>query len=312
MENVLKKESEYKRLKEKLANKSAHIDKLRNAYQSVSYTIALIVVAFMLLLCFLMFMNSNASTISQISHFIWFCESIILLYMIFPFQIIVSLVPGIFFSILFEYFSISRQKGTFGNVAELNDVYMQSQVIIFVFIKILLHSSLHVIACYLKMSNLVIKRDTFLKIAHMHKAHLTAQQDKQITERMIKSIMPPLFTHVFGKPEEFKKSVACVHQMRPLFIYPVSEISILFADIVGFTRMSSTKTAEELVFLLNDLYGRFDKLCEQAGCEKISTLGDCYYCVSGCLNGRVDHAKCCVEMGLLMVKEIEVDFIFCK
>ena len=139
----------------------------------------------------------------------------------------------------------------------------------------------------------------------MHKAQMAAQADKEITERMIKSIMPPLFTHVFGKPEEFKKSVNCVHQMRPLFIYPVNELSILFADIVGFTRMSSTKTAEQLVFLLNDLYGRFDRLCEQAGCEKISTLGDCYYCVSGCLNGRRDHANCCVEMGLLMVKEIE-------
>ena len=33
--------------------------------------------------------------------------------------------------------------------------------------------------------------------------------------------------------------------------------------------------------LLNDLFGRFDYLCNHLGCEKISTLGDCYYCVSG-------------------------------
>jgi len=151
-----------------------------------------------------------------------------------------------------------------------------------------------------------VKRDTFLKVAHMYRAHMTSQYDKAITEQMIKSIMPPLFTHVFGKPEDFKQSVNCVHLMRPLFIYPVSELSILFADIVGFTRMSSTKTAEELVFLLNDLYGRFDRICEKTNCEKISTLGDCYYCVSGCLNGRQDHAKCCVEMGLLMIREIEL------
>ena len=57
--------------------------------------------------------------------------------------------------------------------------------------------------------------------------------------------------------------------------------SILFADIVGFTKMSSNKTASQLVTLLNDLFGRFDKLCQESGCEKISTLGDCYYCVSG-------------------------------
>ena len=42
---------------------------------------------------------------------------------------------------------------------------------------------------------------------------------------------------------------------------PANNISILFADIAGFTRMSSNKEAEELVDLLNDLFGRFDKLC---------------------------------------------------
>lgn len=60
--------------------------------------------------------------------------------------------------------------------------------------------------------------------------------------------------------------------------------------------MSSKKTAEELVEILNDLFERFDNLCEVHGCEKISTLGDCYYCVSGCPHARKDHAICCIEM----------------
>lgn len=72
----------------------------------------------------------------------------------------------------------------------------------------------------------------------------------------------------------------------------------MFADIVGFTKMSSTKTADQLVAILNDLFERFDDLCAANGCEKISTLGDCYYCVSGCPEPRPDHAVCCVEMGL--------------
>lgn len=78
----------------------------------------------------------------------------------------------------------------------------------------------------------------------------------------------------------------------------MDNVSILFADIVGFTKMSSNKTAEEIVDILSDLFERFDDLCSANGCEKISTLGDCYYCVSGCPEPRVDHAKCCVEMGL--------------
>jgi len=50
----------------------------------------------------------------------------------------------------------------------------------------------------------------------------------------------------------------------------MSDVSILFADIVGFTKMSSNKSAEQL---LNDLFGRFDDLCAKNNCEKISTLG---------------------------------------
>ena len=61
----------------------------------------------------------------------------------------------------------------------------------------------------------------------------------------------------------------------------MENVSILFADIVGFTKMSSKKSATQLVGLLNDLFGRFDRLCSLCNCEKISTLGDCYYCVSG-------------------------------
>ena len=69
--------------------------------------------------------------------------------------------------------------------------------------------------------------------------------------------------------------------------------------------MSANKSAHALVGLLNDLFGRFDQLCEETKCEKISTLGDCYYCVAGCPEPRADHAYCCIEMGLGMIRAIE-------
>ena len=50
---------------------------------------------------------------------------------------------------------------------------------------------------------------------------------------------------------------------------------------------------------------RFDRMCTQSNCEKISTLGDCYYCVSGCPEPREDHAANCVEMGLSMISAIK-------
>ena len=51
------------------------------------------------------------------------------------------------------------------------------------------------------------------------------------------------------------------------------KVTIIFADIVGFTQMSSGKSAAQLVELLSDLFGRFDDLCEFTGCEKLATLG---------------------------------------
>ena len=100
-------------------------------------------------------------------------------------------------------------------------------------------------------------------------------------------------------------------KFRDFHMSQTDNTSILFADIVGFTKMSSNKTAELLVSLLSDLFGRFDVICQNSGCEKISTLGDCYYCVSGCPTPKPDHATCCVEMGLAMcvaIQEFDKEF----
>ncbi|CAL8091244.1 unnamed protein product [Calicophoron daubneyi] len=92
---------------------------------------------------------------------------------------------------------------------------------------------------------------------------------------------------------------------RKFHVNQLENVSVLFADIVGFTKMSSNKTASHLVYLLNDLFGRFDLLCERTGCEKIATLGDCYYCVAGCPKPVSDHAERAVEMGRAMCVAIQ-------
>ncbi|VEL32766.1 unnamed protein product [Protopolystoma xenopodis] len=56
---------------------------------------------------------------------------------------------------------------------------------------------------------------------------------------------------------------------------------------------------------LHRLHDRFDRLCELTGCEKIATLGDCYYCVAGCPNPVLDHAERTVEMGRAMCQAIQ-------
>lgn len=116
---------------------------------------------------------------------------------------------------------------------------------------------------------------------------------------MIHSVMPPRVADMLLRERSSgdhpamcgpDSTVKCL--FRPFHVASMDNVSILFADIVGFTKMSSTKTAEQLVEILNDLFERFDDLCILNGCEKISTLGDCYYCVSGCPEPRDDHAIC--------------------
>uniref|UniRef100_A0AAY4DK92 adenylate cyclase n=1 Tax=Denticeps clupeoides TaxID=299321 RepID=A0AAY4DK92_9TELE len=89
-----------------------------------------------------------------------------------------------------------------------------------------------------------------------------------------------------------------------LYIRQHKDVSILYADIVGFTQLSSTCSPEELVVILNKLFGRFDDIAKENECLRIKILGDCYYCVSGLPYPKPHHAKNCVKMGLDMCTAI--------
>lgn len=76
--------------------------------------------------------------------------------------------------------------------------------------------------------------------------------------------------------------------------------SILFADIVNFTPISSTLTPSQLVELLNAVFYKFDDLADKYGVEKIKTIGDCYMAASGVPRSRPDHALILTEMAVDM------------
>uniref|UniRef100_H3C103 Adenylate cyclase type 9 n=1 Tax=Tetraodon nigroviridis TaxID=99883 RepID=H3C103_TETNG len=168
--------------------------------------------------------------------------------------------------------------------------------------KALLHLCAHVIGIHLFIMSEVRSRSTFLKVgqAIMHGKDL--EVEKALKERMIHSVMPRRVADDLLRKTSIPRGQII---FRPFNMKRMEPVSILFADIVGFTKMSANKSAPALVGLLNDLFGRFDRLCELTGCEKISTLGDCYYCVAGCPEPSADHAYCCVEMGLGMIQAIE-------
>jgi class 3 adenylate cyclase len=75
-------------------------------------------------------------------------------------------------------------------------------------------------------------------------------------------------------------------------------VTVLFADIVGFTPLSATLPPERVVELLNTLFTRFDELAAQHRVEKIKTIGDAYMVVAGLPEPRADHAEAAAEMAL--------------
>jgi guanylate cyclase len=90
-------------------------------------------------------------------------------------------------------------------------------------------------------------------------------------------------------------------QVRPETIADhFEEASILFADVVDFTPMSSRLHARELVDLLDRLFSSFDELVDRHGVEKIKTIGDCYMVAAGVPRPRPDHAHALVGLALEM------------
>lgn len=90
-----------------------------------------------------------------------------------------------------------------------------------------------------------------------------------------------------------------------LYVKRHQNVSILYADIVGFTRLASDCSPKELVVMLNELFGKFDQIAKENECMRIKILGDCYYCVSGLPVSLPNNAKNCVKMGLDMCEAIK-------
>ncbi|XP_055634057.1 adenylate cyclase type 3 [Toxorhynchites rutilus septentrionalis] len=151
----------------------------------------------------------------------------------------------------------------------------------------------------------------FLAEAKQRRAFLEAKQGLEVKmlieeqsaeqERLLLSVLPE---HVAVKMRQDLGSTNS-EQFKKIYMSRHENVSILYADIVGFTAISSTYSAQDLVKILNELFARFDRLAEKYQQLRIKILGDCYYCISGAPVERPDHAVLCVHMGLSMVKAIK-------
>lgn len=116
--------------------------------------------------------------------------------------------------------------------------------------------------------------------------------EKERSEQLLLNILP-------------KAIVTRLHGGEALIADQLSDVTILFSDLVAFTKLSSQLSAGDLVRLLNGLFSEFDRLALSLGVEKIKTIGDAYMLVGGLPEPRADHAHAVADMALAMIETVE-------
>ncbi|MFD0668619.1 adenylate/guanylate cyclase domain-containing protein [Ramlibacter sp. MAHUQ-53] len=122
-----------------------------------------------------------------------------------------------------------------------------------------------------------LRDQDILRMRQLRRQHEALGQEQKKTEQLLLNILPGSIAKRLKAGEE-RIADAC------------PEVSVLFADMAGFTKMSRTMSASQLVELLGDLFSRFDLITEKHGLEKIKTIGDCYMLAGGVPEPRADHA----------------------
>jgi adenylate cyclase len=126
---------------------------------------------------------------------------------------------------------------------------------------------------------------TVTDITERKQAQEALHLQKEQTEKLLLNILP--------------SSIAQrLRQEQGIIADSFEEVSVLFADLVGFTELSARKSPAEVVEMLNAIFSTFDQLAEQHGLEKIKTIGDAYMVVAGLPTPRTDHADAIAQMGL--------------
>jgi adenylate cyclase len=116
--------------------------------------------------------------------------------------------------------------------------------------------------------------------------------EKERYEQLLLNILP-------------KEIVARLQGGETVIANHLSNVTILFADLVSFTNLSSRLSAGDLVHLLNALFSEFDRLALDLGVEKIKTLGDAYMVAGGLPEPRADHAHAVADLALAMIQTVE-------
>jgi adenylate cyclase len=154
------------------------------------------------------------------------------------------------------------------------------------------------------LAEVLMRVQNMLEVRLLHqettKLYELVAAEQKVSERLLLNVLPHSIAQRLKNRHEiasggFTEVIADSHD----------EVTVLFADIVEFTKFSAGVSAEVLVDVLNDIFTRFDGIADYRGLEKIKTIGDAYMVASGLPVPVTDHAIRAAHMALDMLEEMD-------
>jgi adenylate cyclase len=122
--------------------------------------------------------------------------------------------------------------------------------------------------------------------------HEQLRVEKEKSERLLLNVLPR------GIAERLKRGESNIAQGH-------ADVTVMFADIVGFTKMTEELSPVETVKILNDVFSMFDEIADKFGVEKIKTIGDAYMAAAGVESGaQIHYADAIANMALEMLERV--------
>ncbi|XP_062552165.1 adenylyl cyclase X E isoform X2 [Armigeres subalbatus] len=199
---------------------------------------------------------------------------------------------------------------------------LESDMIIKVTTELIYFLCLNLFGLYFRLINEIAIRRTFLDRRELVEGNLLLKFARNQEKELLLSILPEHTAELMEKdirvmiekmrnghhnninPQNFFRTGTQWRSINKLYVQKHTNVTILYADVVNYTYITTQLPVKSLVDVLHELFVKFDEAAKEFNVLRIKFLGDCYYCVSGVPIKNKYHAKSCVDLGLRMIKDI--------
>ena len=156
----------------------------------------------------------------------------------------------------------------------------------------------------LDLAEVVMRVHNMLEVRLLHqeskRLYDRIVEEQKVSDRLLLNVLPQsIAERLKGRPE------VTADTFTEVIADSFPEATVLFADIVEFTKLSAGLSPEGLVAMLNEIFTDFDLIADNRGLEKIKTIGDAYMAVAGLPVATPDHAVRAAHMALDMLEAID-------